>query len=252
MMRLRPGDRQAITGMIKVLEQNQAHFQIGDNTNVFDWTYVGNVAYAHILAADKLVPPSDNDPKRRADLLNRPLPTIDLTTGQHRIPTSEARPLGPYVGRPANGDALLAAFNSGSASQRPVVRSRFDQFSEGAIERTAVDPLQVAGQAFFITNGEPLYFWDFLRVIWRMWAPEKYPSRKNFVMSKSIGFVLASLSEWGGWVTGKEPNFTKFRVTFTCANRWHNIEKARRVLGYEPQIGLEEGMKRTIEVSVSD
>jgi hypothetical protein len=37
-------------------------------------------------------------------------------------------------------------------------------------------------------------------------------------------------------------------VQFSYVNRYHNIEKARRVLGYEPLIGIEEGMKRTFDV----
>ncbi|KAA1469825.1 C-3 sterol dehydrogenase [Dentipellis sp. KUC8613] len=241
-----PGDRQAIVGFATVLEENRAHFQIGDNTNLFDWTYVGNVAYAHVLAADKLVPTTEADVKTKKENLNTALPAIELTTGSYRVPTSEARDLGPYVERPANADQLIAAFESGPRPERPVVRSRFDQFSEASLDREAESPLQVAGQAFFITNGEPLYFWDFARGIWRMIAPDKYPARKNIVLPKSVGLALATLSEWWGWLVGKEPTFTRFRVTFASASRWHNIEKARRVLGYEPQIGVEEGMRRTV------
>ncbi|TFY76564.1 hypothetical protein EWM64_g7446 [Hericium alpestre] len=241
-----PGDRQAVAGIAKVLEEGKAHFQIGDNTNLFDWTYVGNVSHAHILAADQLVPPSDEEIKARAELLSVALPSIDLTTGHHCIPTSEARGLGPYVERPPNADQLVAAFESGTQPARPLVRSRFDPLSDSSLERADPSPLQVAGQAFFITNGEPIYFWDFMRGIWRLMDPEKYPSRSNIVLPKAVGFAVATLSEWWGWLTGKEPTFTRFRVTFTCASRWHNIEKARRVLGYEPQIGLEEGMRRTV------
>lgn len=50
----RPNDRQAIPGFIKVMEQGQTKFQIGNNENFVDWTYVENCAYAHILAVDKL------------------------------------------------------------------------------------------------------------------------------------------------------------------------------------------------------
>lgn len=60
--------------------------------------------------------------------------------------------------------------------------------------------------------------------------------------------IIASLLETVAWVTGKKTVLTKFRVAYTCATRWHNIEKARRVLGYEPQVGVEEGMRRTMEV----
>ena len=47
---------------------------------------------------------------------------------------------------------------------------------------------------------------------------------------------------------GKEAGFTRYRVGYSCATRYHNIEKARRVLGYEPEVGLEEGVRRMVEV----
>ena len=239
-----------VRGFAQVLDEGRAHFQIGDNTNLFDWTYVGNVAHAHILAADKLVPQDSSTPDMIARALDTALPSIDLTTGQHRVPTSSARPLGPYVERPENADAIVAAFEGPHKREQPVVRSRFDQLSDAALQRADTDPLVVAGQAFFITNGEPVYFWDFPRRLWRMLMPDTYPARDPLVLSKTVGFALATLSEWWGWLSGREPTFTRFRVTFTCAQRWHNIEKARRVLGYEPQVGLEEGMRRTVEVCV--
>lgn len=49
-----PGDRQVMAGLYKVYEDGKTHYQIGDNNNLFDWTYVENVAHAHLLAADKL------------------------------------------------------------------------------------------------------------------------------------------------------------------------------------------------------
>jgi sterol-4alpha-carboxylate 3-dehydrogenase (decarboxylating) len=186
-----------------------------------------------------------------AQSLDTALPSIDLTTGQHRVPTSSARPLGPYVERPEGADAIRAAFEGPHKPERPVVRSRFDQLSETALSRAGTDPLHVAGQVFFITNGEPVYFWDFPRRLWRMLAPDTYPARDPFVLPKPIGFAFATLAEWWGWLSGREPTFTRFRVTFTCVHRWHNIEKARRVLGYEPQVGLEEGIRRTAEVCAS-
>ncbi|KAI0272935.1 C-3 sterol dehydrogenase [Russula aff. rugulosa BPL654] len=242
-----PGDRQVIRGFAQVLEEGRSHFQIGDNTNLFDWTYVGNVAHAHILAADKLVPQGPSTPDMIEEALDTALPSIDLSTGRQRVPTSSARPLGPYVERPENADALIAAFEGPHKPERPVIRSRFDPLSDTALKRAGTDPLTVAGQAFFITNGEPVYFWDFPRRLWRMLRPDTYPARDPLVLPKTVGFMLATLAEWWGWLSGREPTFTRFRVAFTCAQRWHNIEKARRVLGYEPQVGLEEGMRRTVE-----
>ena len=255
-------------GIHQVYERNQTHFQIGDNRNLFDWTYVGNVAYAHILAADKLVTPftqredwqSDTLTLKEEDILNYPLPSITLTTGSRRVPTSQARPLGPYITRPADGDKIEAAFHAPETkaiteASRPVIRSRFDQLSDVALARSKTSPLDVAGQAFFITNGEPLYFWDFIRAVIRQldisYEQAGRPPRKEkrkITFTRPVAMLLAGASEWWGSLVGKEPAFTRFRVQFSCVNRSFNIEKARRVLGYEPQVGLEEGMRKMFEV----
>ena len=50
-----PGDAQLLPNMLKTYEQGKTKFQLGDNTNLFDFTYVKNVAHAHILAAQKLL-----------------------------------------------------------------------------------------------------------------------------------------------------------------------------------------------------
>lgn len=50
-----PGDRQLVPGLLNVSRLGQSKFQIGDNNNLFDWTYAGNVAHAHVLAAEKLL-----------------------------------------------------------------------------------------------------------------------------------------------------------------------------------------------------
>lgn len=269
-------------GIYQVYKKGQTNIQIGDNNNILDYTYVGNVAHAHLLAADKLVPPpssiqSDHEQEdwksdtptlteEELDLLNYPLPPINLSTGVYRVPTSEARPLGPYVTRPGNADRIEAAFADTSInkriteSSRPVIRSRFDQFSDAALARNSgrSSPLEVAGQVFFITNGEPLYFWDFIRTVWHLLdmnaakagkAPR--PQKRQWVLRRGVAMVLAAgMERWDAFM-GREPGFTRFRVQFSCVNRWHNIEKARRVLGYEPLVGMDEALKKTVEVSSS-
>ncbi|KAJ7794153.1 C-3 sterol dehydrogenase [Mycena olivaceomarginata] len=247
-----PGDnQQLLPGLYQVYERGQTHFQIGDNTNMFDWTYVGNVAAAHLLAADRLDTPPPR-PQRRTWCAT-PSPPVSATTGAHRTPTSAARPLGPYVTPPPNAEGLLAAFNGPAPRNIPAVRTRFDPLSDPTIARSKLhaphtSPLQVAGQVFFITNGEPVGFWDLPRLVWyhfdKMY-PEKAKARRKgiWVLPKDLGMVLATGAEWWGWLTRTDPTFTRFKVGYSCESRWFNIEKARRVLGYEPRVGLEEGME---------
>ena len=69
--------------MIKIVRERRTHFQLGDNTNLFDYTYVGNVVKAHLLAADKL------GTHRVEDVdLGRRLVAPALTAPAHPIPTS--------------------------------------------------------------------------------------------------------------------------------------------------------------------
>ena len=76
--------------------------------------------------------------------------------------------------------------------------------------------------------------------------------RRRIVLTRSVGMVLAWCSEWYCWLVGKEPTFTRFRITFSCVNRWHNIDKARLLLGYEPTVGMQEGLERMWKVSRLD
>jgi sterol-4alpha-carboxylate 3-dehydrogenase (decarboxylating) len=49
------GDVQLVPPMIELFFTNRMHFQVGENENLFDFTYVGNVAHAHCLAARALL-----------------------------------------------------------------------------------------------------------------------------------------------------------------------------------------------------
>lgn len=233
-------------GLNQVFKNKQTHYQIGDNNNLFDWTYVTNVADAHLLAADRLsTPRPDLEEAKRHHL-----PLVDLSTGKRLVPTSKGRPTGPAVIPPPNAAEVENAFRQGSHYEnRPSIRTRFDQLSDSVAAKTESNPFRVDGEAFFITNGEPIYFWDFMRAIWyEMGDPL---DRKVMKIPKSLGSVLASLAETWAWMIGKEPTFTRFRVAFSCVNRWHNIEKARLVLGYEPKVGVIEGVRRMVEVRPS-
>lgn len=105
-----PGDRTVIPGMYDVIRNGQTAFQVGDNSNLWDFTYVDNVAYAHILAAENLMTPEKE-------------------------------------------------LKYGSA----------------------------VGEAFFITNGQPVYFWDFAR---GCWAAFGHINPRTIYIPMSLGYWL--------------------------------------------------------------
>ncbi|KAF8316701.1 C-3 sterol dehydrogenase [Cantharellus anzutake] len=234
-----PGDRTALPGIVSVIKNNQTRIQIGNNNNLFDWTYVGNVVKAHLLAADKLLDP----PLDTTTVLQNYPPSITLTTGKYTVPTSFSRPPGPIVGElTPELEQAYWAFKEGR-QPKTLTRSKFDPLTPEALDIEPTYPLQVAGQTFFITNGEPMYFWDFLRAMWKALGHENPTSR--IAIPSSFGLILGTMSEWFSRLLGREPGFTRGRVYYCNTHRWFNIEKARRVLGYEPDVGIEEGIKRT-------
>ncbi|CCF58928.1 hypothetical protein KAFR_0F03320 [Kazachstania africana CBS 2517] len=158
-----PGDRQLVPGLRTVAKLGQSKFQIGDNNNLFDWTYAGNVADAHVLAAQKLLDPE-------------------------------------------------------SVSK-------------------------VSGEAFFITNDTPTYFWALARTVWKA---DGHIEKHTIVLKRPLAIFAGYLSEFFSKLLGKEPGLTPFRVKIVCAYRYHNISKAKKLLGYEPQVQIEEGIRRTL------
>jgi sterol-4alpha-carboxylate 3-dehydrogenase (decarboxylating) len=56
-----PGDRQMIPALRRMGQAGQHKIQLGNNLNLFDVTYVANIAYSHVLAAKHILDPSSAD-----------------------------------------------------------------------------------------------------------------------------------------------------------------------------------------------
>lgn len=166
------GDALTIPKMLSAYAKRQTRFQLGPNDNLFDFTYVGNVAHAHILAT-------------------------------------------------------LALLSTHTLATQPLDTERVD------------------GETFFITNHSPVYFWDFPRMVWKC-AGDGTEPKDVWVIQKDVGLVLATVLEWVFWVVGREPNLTRTHVRYSCMTRYYCVEKARRRLGYEAIVGLEEGVRRAV------
>ena len=100
----------------------------------------------------------------------------------------------------------------------------------------------IAGRSYFITNGEPVDLYGFIN---RILATAKLPP-----VEKSVSVRKAKLA---GWVLEKvyslfkltgEPAMTRFLASQLSTSHWFDISAARRDLGYEPRVSLEEGLKR--------
>jgi sterol-4alpha-carboxylate 3-dehydrogenase (decarboxylating) len=116
-----------------------------------------------------------------------------------------------------------------------------------ADEALAKDGLEsvAAGSAYFITNGEPMPFWDFVR---KVAARLGFPPIK-YTVPKSLMWGIAAIKEGidtlKGGTLNAEDGLTRFAIRYMCTHHYFSIEKARRELGYNPSVSVEEGIELT-------
>ncbi|KAI0124053.1 sterol-4-alpha-carboxylate 3-dehydrogenase like protein [Xylariales sp. AK1849] len=107
---------------------------------------------------------------------------------------------------------------------------------------------QVGGEAFFATNEESYTFTDFTRAMWQHAGVGDGPRGQSYknvrVIPTSVALCLAWAAEWWAWVWGTTPKISRVPILTTTMTRWYDLSKARRVLGYKPDVGWEEGVRR--------
>jgi sterol-4alpha-carboxylate 3-dehydrogenase (decarboxylating) len=167
-------DSTILPNLIDAYRSGKTKFQVGDNTNLFDFTYVGNVADAHIL-------------------------TVDVLLQTHAMSTAP------------------------------------------------LDTEKVDGEAFFITNDQPTYFWDFSRAVWKE-AGDTTPIEKVWKLNPALLLPLAALVEWIFWLLRLGvPNLTQQKLSASTMTRYYNIDKAKSRLGYRPKVSIQEAIKRSVK-----
>ena len=111
---------------------------------------------------------------------------------------------------------------------------------------------KLGGEAYFVTNGEPLGFWEFVDKI--LVALGKPTTRGR--IPYSVAYAAATLAESADRVlrraSGPENGLTRFAIRYMCTHHYFSIDKARRDLGYEPMVSIDEGIRRTIEALRQD
>lgn len=105
----------------------------------------------------------------------------------------------------------------------------------------------VAGQVFFITNQDPVPFWEFTGdLLSGLGYPRPHirlPYLPILLIAMLFEYVIRPLLK-----PFKElsTDFTVFRVRLVTRQRAFSADKARRLLGYVPKVPLKEGIKRTV------
>ncbi|KAG6477243.1 hypothetical protein ZIOFF_066495 [Zingiber officinale] len=102
-------------------------------------------------------------------------------------------------------------------------------------------------KAYFITNGEPIKFWEFMSLILEGLGYE----RPNIKLPVSFMMPIAHLVEWTYKIFSQYgmpvPQLTPSRIRLLSCNRTFSCSKAKDHIDYEPIVSLKDGIQRTIE-----
>ncbi|KAL0330224.1 UNVERIFIED_CONTAM: 3beta-hydroxysteroid-dehydrogenase/decarboxylase isoform 2 [Sesamum radiatum] len=163
-----PGDKLLVPSLVAAARAGKSKFIIGDGNNMYDFTYVENVAHAHICA-------------------------------------------------------------------------------ERALASDGMTAEKAAGQAYFITNMEPIKFWEFMSLILEGLGYErpktKIPAFVVMPIAHMVALIYKLLAPFGM----KVPQLTPSRIRLLSRSRTFDCSKANDLLGYTPIVPLQEGLRRTIE-----
>ena len=114
-----------------------------------------------------------------------------------------------------------------------------------ADERLAVNS-PVGGQAYFITNGEPLGFWDFVDdfLVQLGYTPVKYAV--PYRVAYAAAGVAEAVDTLRGGSLGQEDGMTRFAIQYMCTHHYFSVAKAKKELGYDPKVSVSQGITKTI------
>lgn len=107
------------------------------------------------------------------------------------------------------------------------------------VELAAERP-EAPGQVFTISDGVGVPCRDFFGHYSRMLG--KAPPR---ALPTFAAMGLITLPQAAARIGGTETEANRTAMRYLARSGTYSIEKARRMLGYEPEVGLEEGMRRT-------
>ncbi len=100
------------------------------------------------------------------------------------------------------------------------------------------------GKAYFISQDEPIQLWTWLNEIFNNMDLPPLKKAISFRKAYSLGLGLEAL--WKIFCLGGEPPMTRFVALQLAKDHWFSTEAARKDLGYEPIVSMQEGLGETI------
>lgn len=102
-----------------------------------------------------------------------------------------------------------------------------------------------AGQAYFISNGEPMAVRDIVNALLHAAQAPEVRGSLPYPLAYAAGAVLEAA--WGVFGLDGEPPMTRFLAEQLSTPHWYDIGAAQRDFGYVPRVSVAEGLRRTAE-----
>lgn len=103
----------------------------------------------------------------------------------------------------------------------------------------AGDVSAAAGRAYFITNGEPVYLWEWTNALLAALGEPPITRRISLRAARAVGACCEAL--WRTLPLKGEPPMTRFVAEELAKDHWFDLVAARRDLGYAPRVSMAEG-----------
>jgi nucleoside-diphosphate-sugar epimerase len=101
------------------------------------------------------------------------------------------------------------------------------------------------GQAYFVTNGEPTVFFDFVKSVLKELKLPPIVASVPFPIVFAAAAIKEALDTLRGGTLNAEDGMSRFAVRYMVRHHYFDIGKARRDFGYEPRVSLDQGIKLT-------
>ena len=148
-----------------------------------------------------------------------------------------------------DGKNLFDRTYVGNVVQAHLRAAHLLSLSHGSPSSTTPVDQRVDGEAFIITNDEPIRFWAFARELGAA-AGHPTPVEDLRIIPKWLGLAIVTVMEWMIWITslGKQDSTpVSAGIRYSMISRTYNIEKAKKRLGYRPTVDMTEGIRKAGE-----
>ncbi len=116
--------------------------------------------------------------------------------------------------------------------------------AESALDNEAHNP---GGNAYFISNDEPVALWPWINELLENNGIPPIEKRISLSKARRLGASLEFI--WRLFRIGSEPPMTRFVASELAKDHWFDISAAKRDLNFQPNVSMEEGMKRLLQYS---